>query len=443
MDAAEAVAAQAVTDLPTLTGCSPTTTTAEATCADQFIKAFGRKLYRRQLTAEESARYTTVYNNARTQMYDFKTGIEWVVFAFLNSPGFLYRVELDPVGSSGIRALTPTELASRLSYLIWQSGPDETLLTAAEGGQLATRQDLAVQATRMIADPKARRLTNFFDQWLKWGTLDGLQRDPTAFPNLPANLGPLMHTEVQTFAEKTVFDSDHKLSSLLTGQYTYANQTLAQHYGLSGVTGTAFQRVATTGREGLLMLGGNLAARDLATRTSIVHRGVAIRTLIMCQVVAAPPPNVPALGPIDANLSQAQRLAQHRQNATCASCHDNIDSLGTPFESFDAVGRPRTVDEAGHPIDTSGALTRSRDTQLNGPVTDGNGLVSKLAQSTEVSDCFATQLYRFSMGRKEEDGDACSQFTMKKQFTDSGGDVQQLLLSLTQINDFDHRQVAP
>src|SRR5207244_2141497 len=105
--------------------------------------------------------------------------------------------------------------------------------------------------------------------------------------------------------------------------------------------------------------GGNLAARDLSTRTSIVHRGVAMRTLFMCQIVAAPPPNVPALGPIDATLTQAQRLALHRQDPACAACHDNIDSLGTPFEDFDAVGRRRTVDEAGHPVDTTGALTRS------------------------------------------------------------------------------------
>lgn len=443
MDAAEAIATQAVSNLTTLLPCQPANAGAEAGCADQFIKAFGRRMYRHTLAADEVARYTKVYSDARTGGYDFKTGIEWVVFAFLNSPGFLYRVELDAVGSSGVRELTPLELASRLSYLMWQSAPDVALLDAAEQGRLSTRADVLREATRMVDDAKARRLVAFFDQWLKWGDLDVIVRDSSKFPSLPAGLGGLMHTEAKMFAEKTVFDSDSKLGSLLTGNYTYVNQTLAQHYGIAGITGTGFQRVATTGRGGLMMLGGNLAARDLNTRTSIVHRGISVRTLFMCQVVAAPPPNVPALGPIDSSLTQAQRLAMHRMDPTCAACHNNIDSLGTPFEGFDAVGRTRTQDEAGHPVDTTGELVRSKDTALNGPVANGVELMGKLGQSGEVRDCFATNLYRFSMGRKENADDACSTYTMKQAFAQSGGDVKQLLVTLTQLNDFDHRQVQP
>jgi hypothetical protein len=192
-----------------------------------------------------------------------------------------------------------------------------------------------------------------------------------------------------------------------------------------------------------MMLGGTLAVRDLSRRTSIVHRGVALRTLVMCQVIGAPPANVPALGPIDATLSQAQRLAEHRKTASCAACHDNIDSLGTPFEGFDAVGRARTMDEAGHAVETTGELTGSKDVQLNGPVSSGLALMQKLGQSAEVRDCFATQLYRFSSGRKEETGDQCSQYRMRKSFETSGGDVKALLLSLTQLDDFNTRQVQP
>ena len=443
MDAAEALAAQAVsgTNLTSLLPCNPTGN--EAPCAEQFIRAFGRKLYRHALSTEEVVRYQQVYADARAGGWDFRTGIEWVVFAFLSSPGFLYRIELDPPGSSGVRALAGIELASRLSYLLWQSAPDETLLAAAEAGQLSTRADLEQHARRMIDDPKARRMVTFFDQWLKWEKLDTMSRSATVFPGLPAGLGPLLHTEARTFTERAVFDGDAKLSSLLTGQFTFVNQTLAQHYGIPGVTGAQFQRVTLTGRGGMMMLGGTLATSDLDTRTSIVHRGVAMRTQLMCQVVAAPPPNIPALGPIDASLTQAQRLAQHREDPGCAACHDSIDPLGTPFEAFDAVGRGRVTDEAGNPVDTRGQLTRSRDTALNGPVADANELVSKFAQSNEVRDCFATQLYRFSMGRKEETADACSTYTMKKRFADSGGDVKALLLSLTQVDDFDHRQVQP
>ncbi len=443
MDAAEAIAAQAVSgaNLTALLPCNPTGN--EAACANQLILSLGRRLYRHTLSTEEAARYLTVYNSARSQGFDFRTGIEWVVFAFLNSPGFLYRIELDPPGSSGVRALTGTELASRLSYLLWQSAPDETLLTAAENGELQTRPQLLAQAERMVADPKARRMVGFFDQWLKWEKLDTLSRDATTFPGLPAGLGPLLRTEARTFAERTVFDDDGRLGTLLTGKHTYVNQTLAQHYGLSGVTGSAFQRVSLTGRGGLLMLGGTLATSDLHNRTSIVHRGVTMRTLVMCQVVAAPPPDIPALGPISPSLTQAQRLAEHRTNPGCAGCHNSIDPLGTPFEGFDAVGRARTMDEAGNLVDTKGELTKSKDTELNGPVNDANELVAKFAQSDEVRDCFATHLYRFSMGRKEEAADACSTYTMKRRFADSGGDVKQLLLSLTQLDDFDHRQVQP
>lgn len=442
MDAAEQVAALAVTNLTALLPCSPTPAANEAACAEQFVRTFGRKLYRHPLSTEEVERYKTVYAAARTGGYDFKTGIEWVVFSFLQSPGFLYRVELDAAGTSGVRAVTPIELASRLSYLIWQSGPDETLLAAAEAGQLTTRADLDVQARRMLDDPKARRLVGFFEQWLKWEKLDGLSRDATKFPGLPASLGPMMHNEVRLFTENAVFEGDHTLKTLLTGNFSYVNQALAQHYGIAGVTGTAFQRVTTTGRGGLMLLGGNMALHDLNSRTSIVHRGVAVRTSVMCQVVPAAPPDIPALGPIDATLSQAQRLEMHRANPTCAGCHDLIDPLGVTFEGFDAVGRARTEDEAGHAIDTRGALTRSKDLELNGPVADANELMGRFGQSDEVRDCFATQVYRFSAGRKEETADACSTYTMKKRFEASGGDIKDLILTLTQLDDFDHRQVT-
>lgn len=192
-----------------------------------------------------------------------------------------------------------------------------------------------------------------------------------------------------------------------------------------------------------MMLGGTLAARDLNTRTSIVHRGLAIRTTLMCQAIPAPPANIPALGPIDASLSQAQRLEQHRQSPSCSGCHNRIDSLGTPFEGFDAVGRARTVDGAGHVVETTGELTASRDSALNGPVSSPMELMQKLGQSSEVRDCFATQLYRFSSGRKEETADQCSQYTLQKSFEASGGDVKSLLLSLTQVDDFNYRQVQP
>lgn len=442
MDAAEQIASIATADLGALLPCSPAAN--EASCAGEFIRTFGRRLYRRALTADELAAYQAVYDSARSKGYDFQTGVEWLVFTFVQSPGFLYRLELDTAADPPVRQLTPTELASRLSFLLWQAGPDEALLSAAEQGQLATKADLDREARRLLADPRAQRSFTFFEQWLGLDGLSGLKRDPTQFPGLDPTLGGLLHDEAQAFVKGVVWDGDGTLSTLVTAPYTYVNGPLAAHYRYSGVTGSGFQQVAFPGRRaGLFMLGGVLAVRDRETRTSIVRRGLAVRTAYMCQPVGAPPPNVPALGPVDQNQSQTSRLAEHRSNPACAGCHSQLDPVGSPFEGIDAVGRDRTTDEGGRPVITQGSLTASGDPSLNGVVTDGLDLVTRLAQGPDVRNCFATQLYRFSMGRKEEDADACSRYRLRTRFKASGTDIRDLLVGLTQVDDFTLRRTTP
>lgn len=441
MDAAEKYATAAAANLGTLLPCNPAGN--EAACAAQFIQTFGARFYRRALDADETAAYQKVYAAARTQGYDFATGIEWLVFTFVQSPGFLYRVELDQPGQPPVRPLTGLELATRLSYLIWQSVPDAALLDAVATGKLVTKADLEVQARRMLADPKALRTYTFFQQWLRLDQLPALKRDPVAYPNLDPNLADLFQREAQAFVKGVVFDGDHTLKTLLGAKYTYANAALATHYGLSGVTGTTFQKVDWTGRRGgLLMLGGVFATADLETRTSIVRRGLMLRTAVMCQPIGAPPANVPALGPIDQTQSQADRLAQHRTNPSCAACHVKMDPLGSAFENIDAVGRSRTKDEAGHSVVTTGELKGTVEPALEGTVTDGFDLVGRLAQSKTASDCFTTQLFRFSSGRQEQPEDACSTFRLRQRFTASGGDIQELIVGLTQTDDFTMRRVA-
>ncbi|HVN42516.1 MAG TPA: DUF1592 domain-containing protein, partial [Steroidobacteraceae bacterium] len=440
MDAAEQVSIAAVADLTKLLPCNPTGN--EQACADQFITTFGRKMYRRALTPDEVTAYQTVYANARNAGFDFSTGIQWVVFTFLQAPGFLYRAELDSPGDPAIRALKPEELAARLSYLIWQSVPDDALNQAVADGKLATKADLAAQAQRMLDDPKAQRTFDFFAQWLNLDALSNFSRDATVYPNLDPKLPQLFRDEVQHYVQGVVFDGDSKISTLLTANYTFVNSELATHYGLSGVSGTGWQKASWSSRRGgLFMLGGVLGTRDKATRTSIVRRGVLMRTQVMCQVVPAPPPNVPPLGPVDQTISQADRLAQHRTNAACAGCHNMIDPLGSPFEGIDAVGRDRTVDETGHPVITAGAVTNLSD-KLDGPVSDGVDLFGKFAQSDVVPNCFATQLYRFSNGRQEEDADACSRWQLRQRFRDSGGNIKDYLVGLTQTDDFSNRPVS-
>ena len=203
MDAAEAVSTRAVANLPALLPCAPAGD--EAGCAARFITTVGARLYRRALDAEEAAAYQRVYAAARNGGYDFATGIQWVLFGLLQSPGFLYRVELDAPGDPPVRALRPAELAVRLSSLLWQSVPDQALLEAAADGGLATPAGVEAQARRMLADPKARR-RDFFDQWLDLDALAGLSRDPAVYPGLDPALPALLQEEVHRFVDGVVAD---------------------------------------------------------------------------------------------------------------------------------------------------------------------------------------------------------------------------------------------
>ena len=442
MDAAEAVAAKSVLDMTKLMPCTPANAGAEAACAEQFIKTFGRRLYRHPLSTDEVASLKAVYASARPT-YDFKSGIEFTIDAMLQSPNFLYRVELDQPGATGVRPVTGVELASRISYLIWHSAPDDALLTSAENGDLVTAADAQREALRLLADPdKSSRGFSFYEQWMDLDELSGLRRNATTYPGLPANLPDLLHAESQAFIQNTVFNGDAKLSTLLTAPYTYVNGALATHYGYSGVTGTAFQKVNyPTLRGGLLMQGGVLAVHDKETRTSIVRRGLRIRTEVLCQIVNSPPPGIPPLGPVDMSVSQAARLAEHRTNPACSGCHDMMDPIGGGFESVDAVGRDRTNDETGHPIAPAGSLVGAGD--ATGPFSDGMAMVTQLAGSTIVRDCFVQQAYRFSMGRKEEAADACSRKQLRDRFASSGGDIKDLVVGVTQTDDFLFRAVTP
>jgi hypothetical protein len=440
MDAAEQASITAVANLTKLLPCDPAN--GEQACADQFITTFGKKMYRRALTTEEVTAYQTVYSNARGAGYDFSTGIQWLVFTFLQAPGFLYRAELDTAGDPAVRPLSQQELAVRLSYLLWESVPDDTLYAAVDANQLSTKDQIKAQAQRMIADPKSARLFDYYSQWLSLDKLQTYSRDATIYPNLDPNLPTLLTQEVQQFVQGTVFDGDGKLSSLLAAPYTYVNAPLATHYGFAPVTGSQWQKAQwTTRRGGLFMLGGTLGVRDKSTRTSIVRRGAMVRTQVMCQVVPAPPPNVPPLGAIDANQTQADILAQHRQNSACSGCHNLLDPLGVTFEKIDAVGRDRTQDEKGNTLTTAGAVTNLSPT-LDGPVADSMDLFGKFIQSDTVSNCFTTQFYRFTAGRQEETGDACSTWMLRQRFRSSGGDIKDLLVGVTQTDDFSNKSVS-
>ena len=444
MDAAETIAERVRMKPAMVSPCMPAagaTAAAQQTCAEQFIRELGRKLYRRPLASDEVAGYRALYDQARSAN-DFATGLEWVTFALLQSPHFLNRVEFaqDAAGTAYARP-SSYEMASRLSYLLWQSLPDDDLFAAAEQDALASDAEVAVQARRMLMDDKAKRVYQFFEQWLDVDELPAMERDPELYPAFDPGLPQLLAQEARAFVDHVLWEGDGDFATLLTAPYSFANATLAEHYGLSGVSGTAFSRVSTPGRAGVLTLGGVVSVHDKATRSSIVLRGLRVRTELLCQIVGAPPADIVVdLPEITPGQPQWARLEEHRAQPLCASCHEMMDPLGVPFESFDATGRLRSEDEQGNPVQTAGAITHTAASDT--PVADAIQLSARLAESPEVRECFARQAFRFFYGRGEEDADACSVQQLVKAFAASDYSMRELLVALTQTDAFLYRPTA-
>jgi hypothetical protein len=412
----------------------------DAKCATAFINSFGKKVYRRPLAAEDTARYDALYQKAITAGYDFKTGIEWIVFAMLQSPQFLYRVELGSAPANNVAKPTQYEIATRLSYLYLQSMPDATLFSAADKGELATQAQIEAQARRLLADPKGQRLLDYFDQWLGTDSMSEMVRDAKVYPNLDPTLPSLLQGETRAFVSDLLKSPTGTFDQLFTAPYTFANAALAKHYGLTGPTTSAFQKVDAPGRAGVLTQ-GMLLTHDKATRTSIVRRGLKIRTDVLCQIVPAPPPDVDlsSLDKTATGVSQRQRLEAHRTVASCAACHNLMDPIGDVFEGFDAVGRARTVDETGMPVVIASSVSATQD--ANGPVANPTELGRKLAASDQVRGCYVTNNFRFFYGHEVEQADACSMARLLVDFKGANYNLTELLVALTRTDAFLYRGV--
>ena len=414
--------------------CAPTAG-AEMDCARTFIDSFGRRAFRRPLTADESTQYAAIFQKSLTA-YDFQSAVRATAFAFLQSPKFLYRVEFGAAPSGSSTRPSPYEMANRLSYLFWQSMPDQSLFDAAESNQLATPAQIEAQARRMLQSPKASRLLEYFDEWLGTDSLPTtFIRDAALYPGLDPNLVPLLQQETRAFVTSVLARPEGSLSELFTAPYTFANASLAKHYGLSGPAGSDFAKVDAPGRAGVLTQ-GMMLARDKPTRTSIVRRGLKIRLDVLCELVPAPPPNVNLT--LDtantANLTQRVRLEQHRVSPSCSGCHNLMDPVGVVFEGFDAVGRARTTDEQGSAVDTTSTIAFTKD--ANGPVSNPAQLGQMLSQSEEVRSCYVTKSFRFFYGRDADPADACSLAQLSKSFKGKAYSLSELLIALTQTDAF-------
>lgn len=333
----------------------------EETCAKQSLTTLMRRAFRRPVGEADLARIWPFYLEARREA-DFDAGIEAALSAILVSREFLFRVEQDPAGIAPRTAyrISDLELASRLSFFLWSSIPDDELLDLAERGVLRSPEVLAKQTQRMLADSRSQSLvSNFAEQWLYLRNLESIAPDGRLFPDFDDNLRQSMRRETELLFEEVLRDNRSVLD-LLKSDHAWLNERLAKHYGIPHVSGTRFRRVPLeegSERGGLLRHGSILTVTSYATRTSPVIRGKWILENLLGTPPPPPPPNVPALedNSVSSTLPVRERLKQHRANAACATCHDLIDPVGFALENFDAVGRWRTLEE-GQPVDASAGL---------------------------------------------------------------------------------------
>jgi hypothetical protein len=389
--------------------CQPEKPAQEEGCAKRIFSTLMRRAYRRPVTDIDLQVPLKFYSQAKSEG-GFENGIEMGLRAILVSPEFLFRVEQDPAGVAPHTAyrISDLELASRLSFFLWSSIPDDELLDAAARGKLRTPAVLEQQVRRMLADSRSRALVNnFAEQWLYLRNLDSTSPDMRIFPDFDDNLRQAFRQETELFFE-SIMREDRSVLDLLRANYTFVNERLAKHYGIPDVYGSRFRRVTFSedgGRGGLLRQGSILAVTSYATRTSPVIRGKWILANILGTPPPPPPPFVPALKESSGEgrtLSMRERMAEHRANPACAGCHKLMDPIGFSLENYDAVGRFRTAED-GKAIDASGGLPDGSN------FTGVTGLQQALLSRPELFVGTVTEkLLTYALGRGVEYYDAPS-----------------------------------
>jgi mono/diheme cytochrome c family protein len=387
--------------------CHPANAGEEAPCATKILSTLARRAYRRLPTNDDVQALLGFYRNARATG-DFADGIRAALECVLISPDFLFRIETDPAKAAPgeVYRIPDVELASRLSFALWGSIPDDQLLDLAIHEKLHEPAALKQQVSRMLADQRARTslIQNFFEEWLQTRNVWLLKPENTKFPWFDDNLRIAFVKEIELFLDAQLKE-DHSVVDLLTSNQTFLNEQLARHYGISGIYGSHFRPVTLTdeNRFGLLGKASVLAVTSYATRTSPTVRGKWLLENILAAPMPPPPPNVPALEVSDQGgkpLTVRAMLEMHRANPVCASCHVRMDPLGFSLENFDAIGQWRTTD-AGSLIDASGVLLDG--TKVNGPAALRHAIV---AQKEQFVRAVTEKLLTYALGRGLEYYDA-------------------------------------
>jgi hypothetical protein len=385
--------------------CSPRSTTDERACAATILSRVARRAYRRPVAREDIDGLLQFFDRGRSDGQSFEAGIQLALERVLVDPDFLLRVYRDPAGQQGVYRLSDLEVASRLSFFLWGSVPDDRLLDLAERKQLTRPATLDREVRRMLSDPRALRalVDGFAAQWLNLRRVSEVVVDPDRYPTYDESLLQAFARETELFIESTLRE-DRSVTELLDANYTFVNERLARHYGIPGIYGSRFRRVTLRSldqRGGLLAHGSILATTSYPDRTSPVLRGKFLLNNILG--LPSPPPPVG----VDTNLAEVkpnvqpptirERLAQHRTNPSCASCHSVIDPLGFALEHYDAIGGWRTVDESGRAVDANAET-------VGGAKLDGlAGLRSLLLSDREqFSRTVTEKLLAYALGRRLE-----------------------------------------
>jgi len=443
--AAERLAAQAVNraeSYSTIVRC----VSQDVACRDEFVRAFGLRTYRRPLSEVEVGRYQTLFDSAAELVASgdpFRDGVQLVVETMLQSPNFLYRVERGTGVSDEVgERIDGYEAASRLSFMLWGSTPDDSLLTAAGAGELSTPEGVAQHARRLVDDPQvSTRVNDYHSRWLQLSALSAGSKDSTLFPEYTAGLVGSMLEETRRFVEEATLVSGGSLTALLTAPYGFVDARLAALYGLEGTFGDELQRVdfgPDDPRGGLLTQAGFLAGHSSASdRTSPILRGVFVLRRLLCQDIPDPPPNAQSTEPPPSEtpiVTTRDFFEWKTGMSECRGCHFQINPAGFAFEDFDTIGRHRT-EEAGERIDASGALELGQVTlEFEG----GKEFSAQIAELPEAQACYARNWLRYLWGRADTDDDLRTLSTIRNGLATSDYGIRELLLDVTESAAFLH-----
>ena len=425
--------------------CGPSNASEETPCAKQILSTLAGRAHRRAATDADLEMLLPFYHAGHAEG-GFEAGIQRALERLLVSPEFLFRIEREPanIAPNAVYRITDLELASRLSFFLWSSVPDDELLDVATEGGLQDPVVLDRQVRRMLADRRSETLaSNFAAQWLYLRDLEAKRPDDRLFPNFDKGLQQAMRRETELFIDH-ILREDRSVLDLLRADTTFVNERLAKHYGIPHVYGSHFRRITLddSPRRGLLGQGSILTLTSRATRTSPVLRGKWILDNILSSPPPPPPPNVPALQDTSAEgkvLSMRERMVQHRANPVCASCHALMDPLGFALESFDAVGRWRTHSESGAPLDVSAALPNG--TKFEGIAGLRDVLLS--SQSEAIVITVAEKLLTYALGRNLESYDAPAVRAITRASAQSDYRFSSLVLGIVKSTPFQMRRSAP